>query len=143
MVAIGNALALGASSSVTSGIISATNRTITAGTSTGSGTETLSGLLQTDAPINPGNSGGPLLNSAGQVIGMNTAAASSTSGSSAQNIAFAIPSNELVSLISGLRTGGDGSPNTIAGSGSSGGYGSGGYGSGGYGSGGYSYGGSF
>ncbi len=153
VVAIGNALALGTSSSVTSGIISATNRSITAGTSTGSGTETLTGLLQTDAPINPGNSGGPLLNSAGQVIGMNTAAAGSTSGSSAQNIAFAIPSNELVSLIAGLRTGGDGSPNTIAGSGSSGGYGSGGYGSGGYGSGGYgsggygsggySYGGSF
>ena len=155
VVAIGNALALGSSSSVTSGIISATGRSITAGTSTGSGTETLTGLLQTDAPINPGNSGGPLLNSAGQVIGMNTAAAGSTSGSSAQNIAFAIPSNELVSLISGLRSGGDGSPNTIAGSGStgsSGGYGyggsSGGYGfggsSGGYGfsgsSGGYGYG---
>jgi putative serine protease PepD len=139
VVAIGNALALGSSSSVTSGIISATGRSITAGTSTGSGTETLTGLLQTDAPINPGNSGGPLLNSAGQVIGMNTAAAGSTSGSSAQNIAFAIPSNELVSLISGLRSGGDGSPNTIAGSGSTGSTGGSGFGGS---SGGYGYGGS-
>jgi putative serine protease PepD len=106
VVAIGNALALGSSPTVTTGIISAENRTITAANDTG-GTETLTGMLQTDAPINPGNSGGPLLNSAGQVIGMNTAGAGSTSdGTSSQNIGFSIPSNEIVSLLPSLEHGG-------------------------------------
>ncbi|MBV8463849.1 MAG: trypsin-like peptidase domain-containing protein [Acidimicrobiales bacterium] len=151
VVAIGNALALGSSPSVTSGIVSALNRTITAGDSSGGGSETLNGMIQTDAPINPGNSGGALVNATGEVIGMNTAAAGSTpDGSSAQNVAFAIPSNELVSLISGLRNGGDGSQSSLngsssgsgsgIGSGNSGGYGSGGLGSGGYGSGSGGYG---
>ncbi len=155
VVAIGNALALGNSPSVTSGIVSALNRSISAGSSSGGGTESLSGMIQTDAPINPGNSGGALVNSSGEIIGMNTAAAGSTpDGTSAQNVAFAIPSNELVSLISGLRSGGDGSQSSLnsgssssggglgggLGSGGSGGYGSGGYGSGGYGSGSGGYG---
>ncbi|HWE71248.1 MAG TPA: trypsin-like peptidase domain-containing protein, partial [Acidimicrobiales bacterium] len=109
VVAIGNALALGASPSVTSGIISALNRQVTAGDSIGSSMETLTGMLQTDAAINPGVSGGALLNSSGQVIGMNTAATGSTNGASAQNIGFAIPSNQLESLVSGLQSGGDGS----------------------------------
>jgi len=138
VVAIGNALALGSSTTVTSGIVSALNRQITAGDSSGGGAETLGGLIQTDAAINPGNSGGPLLNSAGLVIGMNTAAAGSTpSGSSAENIGFAIPSNEVAGLVAGLRKGGDKSADTIAGnsqaSGNSGSYGNSGevpYGSG-------------
>jgi S1-C subfamily serine protease len=109
VVAIGNALALGDSPSVTSGIVSALNRQVTAGDSVGSSTETLTGMLQTDAGVNPGNSGGALLNSSGQVIGMNTAATGSNNGSSAQNIGFAIPSNQLESLVSGLQSGGDGS----------------------------------
>lgn len=137
VIAIGNALALGDSASVTSGIVSALNRQVTAGDSTSSATETLTGMIQTDAAINPGNSGGALLNASGQVIGMNTAAAGSTGdGSSAQNIGFAIPSAELESLISGLRSGGDGSQSSVGSSGGNGSSGSGGYGSGGYGSGG-------
>jgi putative serine protease PepD len=140
VVAIGNALALGDSASVTSGIVSALDRQVTAGDSSGSGTETLEGMIQTDAAINPGNSGGALLNSSGEVIGMNTAAAGTTSdGTSAQDIGFAIPSNELESLIAGLRSGGDGSQSSMGGSdGSDGSEGSGG--SGGYGSGGGGYG---
>ncbi len=133
VVAIGNALALGNSPSVTSGIVSALGRTVTAGSGAGGGTETLDGMIQTDAPINPGNSGGALVDSDGAVIGMNTAAAGSTpDGSSAQNVAFAIPSNQLVSLISGLRHGGDGSQSPLdsSGAGGSGGLGSGGFGSG-------------
>ena len=109
VVAIGNAVALGDSASVASGIVSALNRQVTAGDRTGSPTETLTGMLQTDAAINPSNSGGALLNSSGQVIGMNTAAAGSTNGTSAQNIGFAIPSNQLESLVPGLQSGGDGS----------------------------------
>ena len=135
VVAIGNALALGDSPSVTSGIVSALDRTITAGDSASNSTETLTGMIQTDAAINPGNSGGALLNAEGEVIGMNTAAAGSTpDGTSAEDIGFAIPSNELESLVSGLRNGGDGSQSALdqgGGSGTSGGYGSGGYGSGG------------
>jgi len=106
VVAIGNALDLGSTPTVTTGIISAENRTITAQDSSGGSTETLKGLLQTDAAINPGNSGGPLVDSSGDVIGMNTAGASSSNGSSAQNIGFSIPSNEIVSLIAVLERGG-------------------------------------
>ncbi|MGH8997201.1 MAG: S1C family serine protease, partial [Acidimicrobiales bacterium] len=107
VVAIGNALGLSEGSpTVTQGIVSAIGRHVTAG-DTSSGTETLSNLLQTDAAINPGNSGGPLVDSAGQVIGMNTAVAGSTSdGTSAQNIGFAIPSAQIESLLPNLEKGG-------------------------------------
>jgi S1-C subfamily serine protease len=103
VVAIGNALGLGGSPTVTTGIISAENRQITAGNDSG-GTETLTGMLQTDAAINPGNSGGPLFDSAGQVIGMDTAGAGAdSSGTSAQDIGFAIPSNRIVTILGRLR----------------------------------------
>ena len=110
VVAIGNALALGSSPTVTTGIISAENRTITAADNSGN-TETLRDLFQTDAAINPGNSGGPLVDSAGDVIGMNTAGAGSN-GTSSQNIGFSIPSNEIVSLLPSLQHGGTGSSTT-------------------------------
>ena len=61
---------------------------------------TLRGLLQTDAAINPGNSGGPLLDAAGEVIGINTAIAAD-----AQNIGFAIPIDDIKPLIDELRQG--------------------------------------
>ena len=80
VVAVGNALALPGGPTATQGIVSALNRTI----DTDNG-EHLARLIQTDAAINPGNSGGPLLNSAGQVIGINTAGASN-----AENVGFAI-----------------------------------------------------
>jgi len=112
VVAIGNALALGSSPTVTTGIISAEHRTITAEDDSGT-TETLNGLFQTDAAINPGNSGGPLIDSAGRVIGMNTAGAGdSSSGTSSQDIGFSIPSNEIVSLLTSLQHGGNGSSAT-------------------------------
>jgi S1-C subfamily serine protease len=136
VVAIGNALALGDSSSVTSGIVSALDRQVTAGDASSSATETLNGMIQTDAAINPGNSGGALLNASGQVIGMNTAAAGSVDGTSAQNIGFAIPSAKLQSLIPGLRSGGDGSQSSLGASSSNSNSGSGsGSDGGGYGSG--------
>lgn len=89
VVAVGNALGE-FKNTVTSGIISAIERTIQATDALGQSTERLDGLLQTDAAINPGNSGGPLINLAGQVIGVNTAVASL---SESQGIGFAIPVN--------------------------------------------------
>ncbi len=93
VVAIGNALGLGGSPTVTTGAITATGRTITASDSTGAHQETLHGLLQLDAEIVPGNSGGPLVNANAQVVGMDTAALSS--GTVSASVGFAIPSNTL------------------------------------------------
>lgn len=85
VLAIGNAL--GAyQNTVTQGIISGTGRSLTASDSSGNNSETLTDMLQTDAAINPGNSGGPLVNAAGDVIGINTAVATSANG-----LGFAIP----------------------------------------------------
>jgi S1-C subfamily serine protease len=82
-IAIGNPL--GFENTVTTGIVSGLGRQITPD-STQSNAETLRNLIQTDAAINPGNSGGPLINSAGQVIGINTAISAT-----AQGLGFAIP----------------------------------------------------
>jgi serine protease Do len=82
--------------SVTQGIISGLNRSITAGNQGSRTTEDLTGLIQTDAAINPGNSGGPLLDAGGAVIGVITASASN-----AQSMGFAIPINQAKALIAG------------------------------------------
>jgi S1-C subfamily serine protease len=84
---------LGLSGSVTEGIVSATGRVLTEPASGGAPGTVLADAIQTSAPINPGNSGGALVNTAGQVIGIPTAAASSQNGSQAQGIGFAIPAN--------------------------------------------------
>jgi S1-C subfamily serine protease len=107
VVAIGNALGLAAGTpTVTQGIVSALGRSVTAG-GTGTASENLQNLVQTDAAINPGNSGGPLIDTAGQVIGMNTAVAgTSNDGTDAQNIGFAIPIAQVESLIPELEKGG-------------------------------------
>jgi serine protease Do len=95
VVAIGNALGQ-FNNTVTSGIISGFGRSVVASDSGGSSAnaESLDNLLQTDAAINQGNSGGPLVNTDGQVIGINTA----VSGQG-QNIGFAIPINDVNGLI--------------------------------------------
>ena len=82
-VAIGNPLGETLRNTVTMGVISATDRTLQVDTN-----RVMRGMLQTDASINPGNSGGPLLNSEGEVIGINTAIVAQ-----AQGIGFAIPIN--------------------------------------------------
>ena len=84
VVAIGNALGE-FDNTVTLGVVSATNRSITASTDSGD-TEKLTGLIQTDAAINPGNSGGPLVDLNGNALGINTALVGG-----AQGIGFAIP----------------------------------------------------
>jgi len=79
---------------ITTGIVSGLGRGITAGSPYEGFIERLDSVIQTDAAISPGNSGGPLLNSSGQVIGINTAVASE-----GQNIGFAIPSNVIKELL--------------------------------------------
>lgn len=96
VIAIGNALGQ-YQNSVTSGIISGTGRSLTATDASGSMSEQLSDMIQTDAAINSGNSGGPLVNAAGQVIGINTA-----SGSSTDNIGFAIPIGSVKGMLAQL-----------------------------------------
>ncbi len=93
VVAIGNALGK-FDNTVTTGVVSGIGRGITATDQLGGNSESLEGLIQTDAAINPGNSGGPLLNLSGEVIGIDTAAASS-----AQNIGFAVPGNTAKSVL--------------------------------------------
>lgn len=88
-IAIGNPLGLELQRTVTSGIISGLNRTISIDRNT-----MIENLIQTDASINPGNSGGPLLNSKGQVIGINTAKIQS-----GQGLGFAIPINATKKII--------------------------------------------
>jgi S1-C subfamily serine protease len=95
VVAIGNALDLRGGFTVTRGIVSALNRSIG-----GEDGARLSGLIQTDAAINPGNSGGPLVNSAGQVIGINTAV-----DGQGQNIGFAIAIDKAKPIVERLRSG--------------------------------------
>ncbi len=87
VVAIGNSLGQ-YQNTVTTGVVSGIGRSITAGGGSGV-TEQLEGVIQTDAAINPGNSGGPLLNIAGQVIGINTAI-----DQQGQLVGFAIPAND-------------------------------------------------
>ena len=95
LIAVGYALDLNGEPSVTAGILSAKNRTITEE----NGAQ-LVNLLQTDTAINPGNSGGPLLNGRGEVIGINTAIAGQ-----AQNIGFAIAITPVMDVIDELRGG--------------------------------------
>lgn len=93
VIAIGNALGK-FTNTVTTGVVSGLGRRVVAGDPFSGSAESLDDLIQTDAAINPGNSGGPLLNSSGQVIGVNVA---TTEG--AQNIGFAIPINAVKKIV--------------------------------------------
>lgn len=97
VVAVGFALDLDGGPTVTRGIVSALNRTIV------SGDGALDGLIQTDAAISSGNSGGPLVNTRGQVIGINTAVFQSSSEVAANNVGFSISVAEALPVIEELR----------------------------------------
>jgi S1-C subfamily serine protease len=94
VIAIGNALNLGGQPSVTTGIVSAVNRTIDGPDGR------LSDLIQTDAAINPGNSGGPLVDSSGAVVGINTAIIEDS-----QNIGFSIAIDSAEPIIEDIQQG--------------------------------------
>lgn len=96
VVAIGNALGR-FDNTVTTGVVSALSRGVSPMDPSTGAAENLTDLIQTDAAINPGNSGGPLVNTAGQVIGINTAIAS------AQNIGFALKINVAKQLLSDFK----------------------------------------
>ena len=96
-IAIGNALGYG--QSVTTGVISALGRTITTQDETTGATITNNNLIQTDAAINPGNSGGALLNSKGEVIGINSVKYASTE---VEGIGYAIAINDAMPILESL-----------------------------------------
>ena len=84
---------------LTTGVISALGRTITESSESGSTGPTISDIIQTSTAINPGNSGGPLLNYEGEVVGITTAAVTSSTG-----LGFAIPSDTIIRELSSLVT---------------------------------------
>lgn len=102
VVAIGFALALDGGPSVTTGVVSALDRTLV--TDNGA----LGGLIQTDAAISSGNSGGPLVNAEGQVVGINTAVATSNATRAVSNVGFSISARTLLGRLDSLRATVDG-----------------------------------
>jgi len=94
VIAIGNPYGL--VGSLTTGVVSATGRTITEDTAGG---YAIANIIQTSTPINPGNSGGPLLNAVGNVVGITTAIVSDSQG-----LGFAIPSDTILREVSALTT---------------------------------------
>jgi S1-C subfamily serine protease len=92
VIAIGNPYGL--VGSLTTGVVSATGRTITEDTAGG---YAIANIIQTSTPINPGNSGGPLLNAVGNVVGITTAIVSDSQG-----LGFAIPSDTILREVSAL-----------------------------------------
>lgn len=107
VIAIGSPLGSQYATSVTQGIVSAKTRTIDVTDEDSRQVTGQATVIQTDAAINPGNSGGPLVNSEGQVIGINSSKlASSSDGTSVEGMGFAIPSNEVVQIANQLVTNG-------------------------------------
>ena len=109
VVAMGYALDLGAQPSVTVGVVSALGRTIDETISPNAGVVqsssqqiSIGGAIQTDAAINPGNSGGPLVNTRGEVIGINTAGIFSTNGEPVQGINFAVSVDTVLPVTKSL-----------------------------------------
>ena len=102
-IAIGSPLGSEFATSVTQGIVSATNRSVATDVDGDGQEDWVVTAIQTDAAINPGNSGGALINSAGQLIGINSM---KISKSSVEGMGFAIPSNEVAAIIKQLETNG-------------------------------------
>jgi S1-C subfamily serine protease len=102
VVAIGNALGQGGTPHATQGQITDLDQTITASTG-GNSSETLNGMIQSDALIYEGDSGGALANTAGQVVGMITAGQAQGFRSAASDVGYAIPSNTALDIVNRIR----------------------------------------
>ncbi|MDT5170649.1 MAG: hypothetical protein QOD02_3984, partial [Mycobacterium sp.] len=103
IVSLGNAGGVGGAPSAVEGRVVGLNQTVSASDALTGSTETLNGLIQVDAAIRPGDSGGPTVNSANQVIGMNTAASENFHLGRGQG--FAIPINEAMAIAGQIRSG--------------------------------------
>jgi S1-C subfamily serine protease len=108
IIAMGNAEGAGGTPSAVPGSVTALNQTVSAADALTGSSETLDGLIAASAGIRPGDSGGPMVNAAGQVIGMNTAASGNYQMAQSGGQGFAIPINQARS-IAGQITGGNGS----------------------------------
>jgi S1-C subfamily serine protease len=104
VLAIGNALGLGGTPRVTQGYITDLDQTITA-SENGSNSETLHGMIQSDAEISPGDSGGALVNTAGQVIGIITAGEATSFRTTTSTVAYAIPSSTAAQIANQILSG--------------------------------------
>jgi S1-C subfamily serine protease len=106
IVALGNAGGVGGAPHTVSGTVQALNQTITATDIDGSHPETLSGLIQIDAPLEPGDSGGPLVNKSAQVVGIDTAASATRRFRGAgDSVGFAIPIDPAMALVAQIDAG--------------------------------------
>src|ERR1700716_3125508 len=104
VIAVGNALGQGGAPRVTQGSITALDQTITASEG-GSQSETLNGMIESDAVIYQGDSGGALVNAAGQVVGMITAGQAQGFRSAASNVGYAVTSNTALGVVNRIRAG--------------------------------------
>lgn len=103
-IAIGSPLGSEYANTVTQGIVSSLNRTVSLKSEDGQAISTKA--IQTDTAINPGNSGGPLINIQGQVIGITSSKISTNGGTSVEGLGFAIPSNDAIKIIEQLENNG-------------------------------------
>ena len=103
-IAIGSPLGSEYANTVTQGIVSSLNRTVSLKSEDGQAISTKA--IQTDTAINPGNSGGPLINIQGQVIGITSSKISTNGGTSVEGLGFAIPSNDAIKIIEQLEKNG-------------------------------------
>jgi S1-C subfamily serine protease len=105
VVAIGNAGGTGGTPTSAGGSITALGQSISASDELGGATEQLSGLIQVNADVQPGDSGGSLVNSAGQVIGIDTAGSAGSSSLTSENQGFAVPINQALSIAQQIESG--------------------------------------
>ena len=103
-IAIGSPLGSEYANTVTQGIVSSLNRTVSLKSEDGQAISTKA--IQTDTAINPGNSGGPLINIQGQVIGITSSKIATNGGNSVEGLGFAIPSNDAIKIIEQLEKNG-------------------------------------
>jgi S1-C subfamily serine protease len=105
ITAVGNAGGVGGTPSAANGSVVALNQTLTASDENGSNPETLTGMIEINAPVVAGDSGGPLYNSHDDVVGMNTAASSDFGYGGSQTVAYAIPISKALSIADKIESG--------------------------------------